>query len=405
MAVDYSEKLVCTKCGREKTAAKEFFMRKDGTREPLCKDCLTMFIDNKDRKTFEWILEKFDVPYIHEEWVKIYNREMEKKGVVSSAGVIGKYLRQMKMNQFKDYTYADTERLQFQAEKENEAIAARLALQSPEAREELNRLQQQLDAGEISQAQFDTLNPISRIADEQDANGFIDFAPSKDDNEDKILEQLTEDEVHYLRTKWGMFYKPSQWLQMEEMYIEYENEYELNVDRKSVVKQICQVYVKMNEALAVGDMNGHKALAATYDSLRKSAKFTDAQNKENNTDVLSSIGELVALCEREGGIIPQLPNPDDYPQDKIDFTLKDLKAYNHNLVANELGLGDLIESYIKKLEDMEKAKAEGLDAGLYTSIDEELADAVTAEEELEFQMYLENEVEDEAAKLLEMFGD
>lgn len=192
---------------------------------------------------------------------------------------------------------------------------------------------------------------------------------------------------------------------MEEMYIKYENEYELNVDRESVVKQICQVYVKMNEALAVGDMNGHKALAATYDSLRKSAKFTDAQNKESNTDVLSSIGELVALCEREGGIIPQLPNPDDYPQDKIDFTLKDLKAYNHNLVANELGLGDLIESYIKKLEDMEKAKAEGLDAGLYTSIDEELADAVTAEEEFEFQMYLENEVEDEAAKLLEMFGD
>lgn len=189
------------------------------------------------------------------------------------------------------------------------------------------------------------------------------------------------------------------------MYIKYENEYELNVDRESVVKQICQVYVKMNEALAVGDMNGHKALSSTYDTLRKSAKFTDAQNKENNTNVLSSIGELVALCEREGGIIPQLPNPDDYPQDKIDFTLKDLKAYNHNLVANELGLGDLIESYIKKLEDMERAKAEGLDAGLYTSIEEELADAVTAQEEQEFQMYLENEVEDEATKLLEMFGD
>lgn len=53
MAVDYSEKLACTKCGREKTAAKEFFMRKDGTREPLCKDCLTEYIDNRDRTTFE----------------------------------------------------------------------------------------------------------------------------------------------------------------------------------------------------------------------------------------------------------------------------------------------------------------------------------------------------------------
>lgn len=126
---------------------------------------------------------------------------MEKKGVVSSAGVIGKYLRQMKMNQFKDYTYADTERLQFQAEKDKQAIAARLAQNDTAAREKMMELQQQLDAGEISQAQFDTLNPISQIAEGQDDNGFMEFAPSKDDNEDKILEQLSEDEVHYLRTK------------------------------------------------------------------------------------------------------------------------------------------------------------------------------------------------------------
>ena len=51
---------------------------------------------------------------------------------------------------------------------------------------------------------------------------------------------------------------------------------------------------------------------------------------------------------------------------------------------------------------MEKEKA--LDAGLYTSIEEELADQVTPQEEIEFQEYLENEVEEEAARLLEMLG-
>ena len=81
-----------------------------------------------------------------------------------------------------------------------------------------------------------------------------------------------------------------------------------------------------------------------------------------------------------------------------------MKAYNRNLVVNELGLGDLIESYIKKLEDAEKEKEKSLDAGLYTSIEEELADQVTPQEEIEFQEYLDNEVEEEAARLLEMLG-
>lgn len=126
---------------------------------------------------------------------------MEKKGVVSSAGVIGKYLRQMKMNQFRNYTYADTEKLQFQAEKDRQAIAARLAQNDPEAREKLLELQKQLDAGEISQAQFDTLNPINEISENQSTGGFIEFAPSKDDGENAILEQLTEDEINMLRRK------------------------------------------------------------------------------------------------------------------------------------------------------------------------------------------------------------
>lgn len=135
---------------------------------------------------------------------------MEKKGVVSSSGVIGKYLRQMKMQQFKNYTYADTEKLQFQAEKDKQAVAARLAQNDTAAREKLLELQKQLDAGEISQAQFDTLNPINQIAENQDDNGFVEFAPSQDDGENAILEQLTEDEITMLRRKWGMFYKPSQ---------------------------------------------------------------------------------------------------------------------------------------------------------------------------------------------------
>ena len=191
---------------------------------------------------------------------------------------------------------------------------------------------------------------------------------------------------------------------MEETYTKYANEYELNVDRELTLKQICKLELKMDQALDVGDTGAYKSLQQSYDALRKSSKFTEVQNKEGQTRYLDSIGELVQFCEREGGLIDQLPDPDEYPQDKIDFTIKDMKAYIRNLVTNELGLGDLIESYVKKLEDAEREKEKSLDAGLYTSIEEELADQVTPQEEIEFQEQLDKEVEEEAARLLEMLG-
>ena len=190
------------------------------------------------------------------------------------------------------------------------------------------------------------------------------------------------------------------------MWNKYSNEYEMNVDREEVLKKMCKTSLKMDQALDTGDTTGYKSLATVFDQLRKSGKFTEVQNKEEKQVYLSTIGELVALCEREGGIIEALPqfDPDQYPQDKVDFTLKDLKSYTYNLVTNELGLGDLIESYIDKLE---KAEAEGdvnLEDGLITNIDEAEENAATAEDYEEFQTFLENEIENEAEELEKLLG-
>lgn len=191
---------------------------------------------------------------------------------------------------------------------------------------------------------------------------------------------------------------------METMYKRYANEYELNVDREEVLKKMCKTSLKMDESLDTGDVTGYKSLATVFDQLRKSGSFTEAQNKEGKQRYLDSIGELIAVCEREGGPIEQFQDPDEYPQDKIDFTLRDLKSYTYDLVTNELGLGDLIESYIEKLEKAEEEGDVDLDAGLVTS-DEELAEeALTDDEAEEFQMFLEHELEKDAEKLLEELG-
>ena len=94
----------------------------------------------------------------------------------------------------------------------------------------------------------------------------------------------------------------------------------------------------------------------------KSGKFTAAQNKAESGEYVDSIGELVAICEKEG-FIPRYYT--DGPQDKVDKTLLDLQNYTYSLVTEEMNLGTLIEQAVKEIaEDKEKealASSEDID--------------------------------------------
>jgi len=92
-----------------------------------------------------------------------------------------------------------------------------------------------------------------------------------------------------------------------------------------------------------------------YDSLMKSGKFTAAQNKGESGNVIDSIGELVALCEREG-FIPRYYV--DTPNDKVDRTIQDLQTYTQTLINEEANLGTMIESALKKIEADKEREAQ-----------------------------------------------
>lgn len=394
-----SEKLTCVKCGKTKNET-EFFKMRTGERCDMCKSCLTMHIDNRDPSTFMWILEKFDIPYIEQEWIKITNRQYQKNpSKFGPASVLGFYMRNMQMTQWKEYTFKDSDALNFKNEKEQKSEEERIQEQ---LRNEqlLADLTERYENGEISKAEFDTLNPLNYEEEK------IEFIQPTGIDENAIASQLSEEDMQYLSLKWGNNYRPSEWVQMEELYTKYENEYELNTDRADTLKKICKTSLKMDQSLDVNDISGVKSLASVLDTLRKSGKFTEAQNKEEqNVRYLDSIGELVAFCEREGGIIDCLPDPDEYPQDKIDITIKDLQAYTYNLAVRELGLGDLIESYIKKLEEAESNDSVDPMQGLITSEEEAEEDILTDEEAYKFQEYLDNEIEKDAEELLKSIGD
>jgi hypothetical protein len=71
----------------------------------------------------------------------------------------------------------------------------------------------------------------------------------------------------------------------------------------------------------MGDVEGFQKMSKVYDSLMKSGKFTAAQNKAEDGEEINAIGELVAMCEKEG-FIPKYYT--DGPQDKADRVIEDL---------------------------------------------------------------------------------
>ena len=81
----------------------------DGGRMPECKQCMTMFVDNWNPDTFLPILEELDIPYIPKEWNTLLIRYGKDPLKVTGTTILGRYISKMKLNQYKEYRWADNE--------------------------------------------------------------------------------------------------------------------------------------------------------------------------------------------------------------------------------------------------------------------------------------------------------
>ena len=157
-----------------------------------------------------------------------------------------------------------------------------------------------------------------------------------------------------------------------------------DADTINTLLLICKTNLKMNQALDTGDLDGYQKLSRVSESLRKSAKFTAAQNKEEKNDFVDSVGELIAMCERDG-FIPRYVT--EVPQDKVDATLKDMNTYLHKLVTQDLGFGQQIEDALKKIQ-IQKEMNEMAEEEGYELEDEDYVDYL---EEIEEQKNADRE--------------
>lgn len=360
------EKAYCEQCNRTMNIDQFYLSRRmdeyPGGILPKCKKCFTMHINNWEPSTYIPLLKIIDVPYVPAEWDVLLERYGKDPKKTSTMAIFGRYLSKMKLKQYSDYTFADTERIA-----EEEAKKKQMA----EARSEAFRLRNSAGVGnvlEMVQTDIDLLSSeeLATLFPQPEELEMIKASMSSTPNYSQapvayptIDDQISIEDKMKLSIKWGKLYNTEELLSMERLYRDMMDSYEIKTaSHLDYLKMICKTSLKMNQAIDCSDYEGYNKLAKVYDSLMKSAKFTAAQNKMESENDYQAVCELILMAEGEG-FIPRFDL--EVPRDIVDATIKDMERYLNTLVREEQGLGNLIETAIAAMKREEEAEEVELD--------------------------------------------
>ena len=389
----------CEKCNRT-MAADQFYGSNNLIKYPegklkQCKKCISMHVDNFNPDTYLWILQECDVPYIPDEWNKLLESYGRDKSKMTGMTILGRYLSKMKLKQFKDYRWKDTEFLQELANKKIEETMKRQGYDAQQITIAIDKAAVVIPEGELTEPDY----PASKD-DCGDPFAQEDYFASQNGGTDDFSDDLTEEDKKYLRLKWGKTYKPEEWVRLEQLYEEMMASYDIQgAGHIDTLKLVCKTSLKANQLIDIGDIEGFQKMQKAYDSLMKSGKFTAQQNKAETGEYVDSISELVELCEKEG-FIPRFYIAQ--PNDQVDATLQDLKHYTHTLVTEEMNLGNLIENAIKAMAH-EEAKEE--DEDVDDELDYDNIDELMDEDFVDHNQFIEDEMELDEALLASLRGE
>lgn len=345
----------CEKCNRT-MGAEQFYTSNNLEKYPndgklnMCKKCLTMHVDNWDPDSYLWILQEIDVPYVPEEWNKLLAKYGQDRKKLTGLSILGRYLSKMKLKQYQDYRWEHTEHLQKIANKKIEEAMLRSGYGRAEIDEAIQKATFSVPEGDLEA-------PIVSFVEELSAPAAdVTFSQQV---EDSIISDLTEEDRTYLCIKWGKSYRPDEWVRLEELYVQMINSYDIQqAGDLNTLKLACKASLKANQLLDIGDIDGAQKATKMYETMMKAGKWTAQQNKTEENELIDSVGELVAICERDG-FIPKYYV--DGPKDKADRVLQDMQKYTKDLIENESGLSIMMERAMKQIDEEEariKAAAE-----------------------------------------------
>lgn len=381
-----AETYYCEKCNRTMNGT-EFYSSNnlekypnDG-KFPMCKKCMTMHVDNWNPDTYLWILQEADVPYVPDEWNKLMEKYGRDPQSMTGMTILGRYLSKMKLKQFKDYRWKDTEFLQQMANNKLEQTMKRQGYDAQQIATAIEKSSITIPEGELKEPVY---------APPPDAPTEDYFAQQSGKVEQEL--DLTDEDRTYLRLKWGKTYKPEEWVKLEQLYEEMMASYDIQgAGHKDTLKLICKTSLKANQLIDIGDIEGFQKMSKVYDSLMKSGKFTAAQNKAESGEFVDSIGELIELCEKEGYIERYYV---EQPHDKVDLTIQDMQRYTRTLIEDETNISTMVEKALRENAKEDEEKAKNAESDIVDDADlsiEELEKTIKDSDYADFEEFKEQE--------------
>lgn len=380
------ETYYCEKCNRTMNGT-EFYSSNnlekypnDG-KFPVCKKCMTMHVDNWNPDTYLWILQEADVPYVPDEWNKLMEKYGRDPQSMTGMTILGRYLSKMKLKQFKDYRWKDTEFLQQMANNKLEQTMKRQGYDAQQIATAIEKSSIVIPEGKLKE-------PVYAPPPNAPTEDY--FAQQSGEVEQEL--DLTDEDRTYLRLKWGKTYKPEEWVKLEQLYEEMMASYDIQgAGHKDTLKLICKTSLKANQLIDIGDIEGFQKMSKVYDSLMKSGKFTAAQNKAESGEFVDSIGELIELCEKEGYIERYYV---EQPHDKVDLTIQDMQRYTRTLIEDETNISTMVEKALRENAKEDEEKAKNAESDIVDDADlsiEELEKTIKDSDYADFEEFKEQE--------------
>ena len=393
-----AESYYCEKCNRT-MGADQFYgsnnlEKYSEGKLKQCKKCITMHVDNFNPDTYLWILQECDVPYVPDEWNKLLSSYGKDKSKLTGTTILGRYLSKMKLKQWRDYRWKDTEFLQEIANKKIEETMKRQGYEAAEIAQAIATATLPIPSGPVEQPVYQEQNPFL-------ASGSEDYFGEQSGAQDDFVDDLTEEDRTYLRLKWGKTYKPEEWIRLEQLYEEMMASYDIQgAGHIDTLKLVCKTSLKANQLIDIGDIEGFQKMSKVYDSLMKSGKFTAAQNKAESGEFVDSIGELIEMCEKEGYIERYYI---ESPKDRVDLTIADMQRYTRTLIEEETNLPIMVEKALREIEKEDKDNAANTEDSIIDDIDLSLEDLEATLKDQDFTDF-EDFLDEEAAADADYLG-
>lgn len=198
----------CKRC-KKSLSGQEFYTSHNLEKYPndgkldLCKECVTAHVNNWEPSTYLWILQEADVPYVPEVWAKIMKKVQQSGKPIINTSILGRYLSQMKLTQYKNYRWKDNEFLKQISDKKTRENMTAAGYSEAEIVETIEKNSIPLPQEPL---------PIPEEKDNLEIPPPPNGGELKEETASMPELDLTQEDLLYLRMKWGKNYRPEEWV-------------------------------------------------------------------------------------------------------------------------------------------------------------------------------------------------